>query len=322
MAKVEIVEYREQYAHFGFYKQGAGGDEILLIRRKVGDPTDYMHSHSKAVQRQREIFSQASIHYSHLTPTQKAEWRRQIRWVSRIKPGSQSEEVILKGRQLFISEDIHELATKQKQLVDILEICIMLVDEDLIPLTGNLWLYCTVAGEWFDLPREEIGEGSWLFRKVPPNYPPYRVYGEVEGYYDPKFAEHQAMTIKEIKAYPYHILIPEDWHIRRGGSTYFRTQGWSWLQPFNASKIQIRTLIHWGDLAGEVRTNLQVPWPDGTILKTEDYYIHSVECQYTEHITVWTGLNLQAGNYYYYNIRRPGPVYHLWKYNLWFWFTP
>jgi len=228
MAKVEIVEYREQLAHFGFYKQGAGGDVQLLIRRKVGDPTDYMHNHSKAVQRQREIFSQASIHYSHLTPTQKADWRRQIRWVPRIRPGSQSEEVILKGRQLFIAEDIHELATKQKQIKLPLEICIVLADQDFNPLEGELWLYCTVAGEWFDLPKGELQKGYWLFTKVPPGYPPYRVYGEAAGYFDPQLPEHQTFTEKELKAHHYHILHPEvlwkvfyqDVHYKRSWHTW------------------------------------------------------------------------------------------------------
>ncbi|GAH22321.1 unnamed protein product [marine sediment metagenome] len=241
MAKVEIREYREQYAHFGFYKQGAGGDVILLIRRKVGDPTDYMHDHSKAVQRQREIFTQASQHYAHLTPTQKADWRRQIRWVSRIKPGSKSEEVILKGRQLFISEDIHELATKQKQLVLPLEICIMLVDDALNPLEGELWLYCTVTGEWFDLPKEEIAKGCWLFTKVPPGYPPYRVYGEALEYLDPLLPEHQAMSEDEMKAYHYHVLLPgvPPYHLPY---TRYNYSSWAW---YISHRFKPTELIKW-----------------------------------------------------------------------------
>ncbi|GAI71055.1 unnamed protein product, partial [marine sediment metagenome] len=148
MARVYIKEPREQEGHFGLYRTSAGGDESIIVRRKVGEPTDYLHTKSRKLARQREILALASQHWSHLSPSQKADWRRQIRWVSRIPPGSKSEDVILKGRQLFISEEIHSLATTQKQLVLPYELCIMLVDEDLNALDGDLSLSYKVAEEW------------------------------------------------------------------------------------------------------------------------------------------------------------------------------
>ncbi|GAJ18193.1 unnamed protein product, partial [marine sediment metagenome] len=137
------------------------------------------------------MLAQASRHWSHLSPSQKADWRRQIRWVSRIPPGSKSEDVILKGRQLFISEEIHSLATTQKQLVLPYELCIMLVDEDLNALDGDLSLSYKVAEEWVFCEKDEIVTGNWLFSTVPTEKAAYRPYGEAEGYIDPELPELQ-----------------------------------------------------------------------------------------------------------------------------------
>ncbi|GAJ22318.1 unnamed protein product, partial [marine sediment metagenome] len=63
--------------HFGLYRTSAGGDQGIFVRRKVGDPTDYMHTKSKKVNQQRQNLALASKHYSHLTPSQKAVTRRQ-----------------------------------------------------------------------------------------------------------------------------------------------------------------------------------------------------------------------------------------------------
>ena len=206
MARVIIIAPREQEAHFGLYRTSAGGDEGIFVRRKVGEPTDYIHGYSRKLKRQREMLAVASRHWSHLTPGQKADWRQQIRWVSRIPPGSKSEEVILKGRQLFISEEIHSLATTQKQLLVPYEFCIMLVDEDYNALDGDLKLSYKEAEEWLLCKKEQIDPGSWLFSKVPAEKEAYRPYGEAEGYIDPELEELQFMSAKEVRAHHYHIL--------------------------------------------------------------------------------------------------------------------
>ena len=207
MATVEIQEFREQYAHFGLYRQNVGGDEKLIIRRKVGEPTDYMHRYSRAVQRQREAFAVASRHYASLTPSQKAKSRLQIRWVDYVKDHGQSDTKLLMGRQLFISEDVLELKTKGKTKKLPHEVCIILCDIDLNPLKGTLWLRYLEDELWVDCQGEELNTGNWLFTEVPPGKVWYRVEGWSPGYYDPKSPGTQFMSESLLLGYHYHILL-------------------------------------------------------------------------------------------------------------------
>lgn len=197
---------REQESHFGLYRTSVGGDEGIIVRRKVGEPADYMHPSSKRLARQREVFAQASQHYSHLTPGQKGLSRHQFAEVEYQLSHGKTDLKLLTGRQLFIAQEVRSLTATQKQIVFPYELCIILVDASSNPLDGELWLYSTVAGEWFDLPKSQICEGNWLFSNVPPGYAPYRVYGEAEDYFDPELPETQAMSEDDIKPYHYHKL--------------------------------------------------------------------------------------------------------------------
>lgn len=177
-----------------------------------------MHSKSRKVKQQRDNLALASKHYAHLTPTQKARLRHKVNFVSRVGSGSVSEEVLLQGRQLFISQDIAELNTKQKLLQLPYELCIVLCDEDHNPLAGLLWLRYQENEEWHDVEGKEIGHGQWLFTEVPPGKDFYRVEGWAPGYYDPNLPEHQFMTEDDVITYHYHVLLTgmelvifEDW---------------------------------------------------------------------------------------------------------------
>ncbi|MBA7536149.1 hypothetical protein ES705_28411 [subsurface metagenome] len=211
MARVDIKEPREQESHFGLYRTSAGGQQFIIVRRKVGEPTDYMHTKSRKLARQRDNLTLASQHYAHLTPSQKAITRHQIEEVEYQKSHGKTDTKLLMGRQLFISKEMHSLEITQKQLVLPYELCIMLVDENLSPLAGELWLRYLKDGEWLDVGKEELATGSWLFSRTPRAQEAYRVYGEAEGYFDPELPWHQFMTEDEIRAYHYHKLhLPVD----------------------------------------------------------------------------------------------------------------
>jgi len=209
MARVEVKILREQAAHFGLYRTSAGGDASIIVRRKVGEPTDYLHSKSRKLIRQRENLALASQHYASLTPGQKADTRRQIDFIEYQKSHGKTDTKLLRGRQLFIAREMKALHTTGKRLLVPHEICIMLVDKFLNPLTGHLWLRYLDLDEWWNIDSRELCPANWLFMTVPPAQEAYRPYGEALGYYDPELPEHQFMTENELKLYHYHILLGE-----------------------------------------------------------------------------------------------------------------
>ena len=165
-----------------------------------------MHTKSRKLIKQRANLALASQHYSSLSPSQKAITRHQIEEVEYQKSHGKTDTKLLMGRQLFISKEMHSLATTQKQLVLPHELCIMLVDENLLPLAGEFWLRYFIDGEWLDADKEELYTGNWLLSQTPRGMSAYRPYGEAEGYFDPELSEHQYMTEDEIRAYHYHEL--------------------------------------------------------------------------------------------------------------------
>lgn len=263
MATIKRGINREQESHFGLYRTSAGGDQEIIVRRKVGEPSDYMHKNSRSLARQREVFSLASRHYASLTPSQKGISRHQFEEVEYQRSHGKTDIKILTGRELYVAKEVRSLRATQKQIVLPYEFCIMLVDEDENPQDGELWLYCTVAGEWFDLPKAQIGKGCWLFSKVPPGYAPYRIYGVAPGLGDLLLPEHQNMTIDYLKTYHYHILYGEQetyCYLKPPGATlgsqrggWRRAQFFRPLETFNLKTIEITLRRHY---VGENR------WPE------------------------------------------------------------
>ncbi len=263
MARVDIKEPREQEAHFGLYRTSVGGDESIIVRRKVGEPTDVKHNTSRKLERQRYYLTLASQHYSHLTPSQKAITRHQIEEVEYQKSHGKTDTKLLMGRQLFISKEMHSLETTGKQIYLPHEICIMLVDKNHLPLEGTLTLRYLDRGEWWGIYGEEISPGSWLHCLVPRGMAAYRPYGEAEGYFDPQLPQHQFMTEDEIRAYHYHeLLLPVDseeiYPNGKGDLTELLTSG----EP------------HW-QMVREIDTTFIPPNGGGSFGKFEGNYVYN-----------------------------------------------
>jgi len=211
MVRVIVGEYRAQDAHYGFYRDDLPSGDVIIIRRKVGEPTDYLHPNSRKVRQQRLNFGLASTHYSHLTPIQK----RELRYVGEIVPfsrgRSKSDTKFLQGRTLFISKDIHALNETQRQIPTPLQICIVLTDQNLNPLEGDLWLYYLEDGEWKETTRRLLSPAYWLFPEVPSGKELYHPIGAAYPYYDPQDPETTYLTQKELMLYHYHpmsLLLP------------------------------------------------------------------------------------------------------------------
>jgi hypothetical protein len=136
----------------------------------------------------------------------------QARIVNRIAHASPSEEILLKGRQLFIHEEMASLETTGEQLKPPLEFCIVLCDQYYNPLDGELWLQHRPEVVWRDAERMELDMGNWLFSNVPQDSHEYRAHGESLGFLDPISDETQHMSINDLKVYHYHILYPSGPH--------------------------------------------------------------------------------------------------------------
>lgn len=208
MARVFVENLREQASHFGLYKTSAGGDKEIIVRRKVAEPSDYMHPTSKALNQQKEILALASQHYAHLTPSQKAETRRQFAEVEYQRSHGKTDLKLLTGRQLFIAQEVRSLKATGKQIKLPLEICIILTDPDLNPIEGQLWLLLFVDENWYELERDQLSSTDWLFPRVFRGADIYHPIGQAVGYEDLEDPETTYLAEDQLKGYHYHILYP------------------------------------------------------------------------------------------------------------------
>jgi len=322
MARVEIEKPREQAAHFGLYRTSAGGDEGIIVRRKVGDPTDFMHTRSRKLARQRENLALASQHYAHLSPSQKAITRHQIEEVEYQNSHGKTDIKLLQGRQLFIAKEMHSLETTGKQLLLPHELCIMLVDNALYPLEGELWLRYLANGVWLDCGKEELATGSWLFSQVPPGQEAYRVYGEAEGYTDLQLPEHQFMTEDYLRAYHYHRLI----HTAGFYSYSFAASYWSHSSRRQAfvpcQMIHIRTELTSYAFNG----NLIVGFSDhpGTQppdewKQTRTYQVAAGDPDPKYFYATFFGFYISQWDYFWLLHQLPGNGSNYWKANIRYW---
>jgi len=206
MARVNIKEPREQEAHFGLYRTSAGGDEAIIVRRKVGEPTDFQHNSSRKLKRQRENLAVASHLYAQLSPSQKAITRHEFAEVEYINSHGKTETKLLMGRQLFISRQIHSLNATGKTILVPHEVCILLTDQNKSPLAGNLWLRYPKDGSWYVVPKDELVTANWLFTGIPRGKAAYRVYGEAENFEDPDAPDGKVLTESQLLNYHYHKL--------------------------------------------------------------------------------------------------------------------
>ncbi|MBA7664238.1 hypothetical protein ES703_72295 [subsurface metagenome] len=302
MATVVPGQFREQLAHFGLYRTSAGGDESIIVRRKVGEPTDYMHPTSRKLKIQRQNLALASQHYAHLSPSQKAATRHQIEEVEYQTSHGKTDTKLLLGRQLFIAKDIHQLNVAQRQIQPPLEACIILTDQGLNPLDGELWLRYLKDEQWHDIPKEELALGSWMFEKVPARQEAYQVYGEATGFFDLKLPEHQAMTESYLRTYHYHVLFPS---VLPYGWTF--AAGW-WVQNHKTTPRSTHSILHIHsklktyDFSGTVTVALwssPYPYPPEDMICCRTHPVSPADDVYQDYYTTFSGLAIQKGITYW-----------------------
>jgi len=308
MATVKVIQKRQKDADFSFYRTSVGGDESIIVRRKVGDPTDYMHTKSRTLQRQRVNFTLASQHYARLTPSQKAITRHQFEWVEYQQSHGKTDTKLLMGRQLFIAKEIRSLNVTQKPLVLPYELCIMLVDEVLNPLEGELWLRYLQDGQWLDCSKEELSPGNWLFSQVPVAKEAYLVYGEAEGYFDPQLPQHQYMSEEYLLAYHYHCLMKGEVLYSYTVKGVFVRASYPFLVPWDAQtcriSIQIATEAYDGIMYVGLKEHPNSHVPDEWIA-VEGYQINPSLPDPKYFYTILHDCHLEQGKWYWQTLQMP-----------------
>lgn len=126
-----------------------------------------MHPTSKKLKRQREVFGQASTHYSHLTSLQKQDLRYHIEDVEYIKNHGRTEIKVLQGRPLFISKDMHSIIETAKQTEMPLTICIVSVEPTGKVIDVMLRLRKRKPPPYVDYPAYWPYPGTNIFYPVP-----------------------------------------------------------------------------------------------------------------------------------------------------------
>ena len=309
MARVEILKPREQEGHFGLYRASAGGDQAIIIRRKVGEPTDYMHTKSRAVRRQREIFAQASQHYSHLTSTQKAWTRRQFEEVEVIHSHGPSDFKLLTGRQLFISKDIRELNVAQQQIKPVFEVCLILIDPLGDPIEGELWLRYLQDGVWLECEKEQLSPLDWLFPSVPRGKEKYHPYGESPGFYDFENPAITYLTEAQLSKYHYHQLFTLLYGY--AFSTRYYRLSYKFRAYTTATAMYVHSACKHYDWSGTMRVGVQTlarVWLD---YKT--HYVDAAIPDPKDYYSLLAGFTLNEGTYYYIVHECPGIGSRLWN---------
>lgn len=263
MATVIKGQSRIAPKHFGLYRTRVGGDESIIVRRKIGEPADVMHSASMPVKDQRRRFKIASQHYASLTPVQKAESKLQVRFIDRVSSTGDSEEVLLMGRQLFISEDIALQRTEGTVLVPPRNICIVATNENFEPMPANLRLNFLARGEWYEAKYSKLtplSEEYWERRnaiyddflaKRKALYDEYRAQGKP--FDDVYWADWEALYDE----YQWKIeLLDKEWEIREAGSDFLFQ-----VVPFHMKYVDLT----------KYKKAERAPWP--VLPRGEQYYI-------------------------------------------------
>lgn len=205
MAKIKLGALREQEASYHLYKQPSERGEIIVVRRKLAMPSDVEHRSSRETKRQRERFGEASKRWASIPGPLKAELREKYGIVDTQTPHGLSEIKVLQGAQLFLSQEIHQQKYHQAHQEIPLYACIILVDQFLNPLDGDLTLFYQEAGMLYPIPPMKLCPANFLFVGIPRGKEAYYPRGTMAGYYDPGEVQ---LSDQELPGYHYHQLKP------------------------------------------------------------------------------------------------------------------
>lgn len=215
MVRVTLGSTRDQTRSYGFYKQASPTGDLIVVRRKVGEPQDYQHDSSRAVKRQREALGQASKLYSGLLHIQKQQLKHQAEEVEYIRGHGKSDIKLLQGRALFISKATRSLTTRAKLPEIYNAVCIVATDINRRIIDLAFMARSGTGYPNFYSERSYLGDGQTIIYPIKPEYAYYWLS------YTPMIwitAQNGFLTYSElIKLHQQHTYPPADY---RGVRTY------------------------------------------------------------------------------------------------------
>lgn len=167
MAKITLKEKRPIDAGYHIYRQPTEAGDLITVRRKVAMPTDVQHKSSKETTRHRQIFAKASERWAALPSLVKRDLSNNYGIVPVQGHFAQPDVKVLKGRQLFLSQEIHAQQYHQKHTETPLWLCVQTISPTgkLIPV--DIALYYAYFTPHYSIPRYHLSLSDTLFYPVP-----------------------------------------------------------------------------------------------------------------------------------------------------------
>jgi len=269
-----------------------------------------MHENSTKLTQQRARFTVASKRYAHLNPTQKAQVRQQIDYVSFQKDHGKTYEKLLKGRQLYISNDIQTLVTTGKPKMIPGEICVVLCDFYKIPISGNMQLHYWYNSHRYILYPKKLDPASFLFSNIPSTATRYHFVGIAENYYNMDFWNEDYLDYDGVMETRYKQMLLGYVRMSHDYGVSGWIQGWLPILNLECHKVHCHTEIWPDDYMGYLHVMLRdysPGVPPGTYLFDETMYLNPffVEPQVLDFMV--GGLTLKPGGRYYLHGHRIVP---------------
>lgn len=217
MARVILKQKRELPAGYHIYRQPTEGGELLTVRRKVAMPSDVQHRSSKTTQRHRRIFGAAAKRWAAIPAPVRADMSNNYGFVPIQGHFGEADYKVLKGRELFLAQEIH--LQEEKALHAAIPIMVCVVATDQLGRTIGLKLMLRRGDPYTGdfLPSAYLSPGNTLFFGIPQVGEPFYI-----GYVIPGANPAQYVTRY------YYALIAMKKQVYYPGIRQWEKFTWSW----------------------------------------------------------------------------------------------
>ena len=186
MAKVILKQKRQLDAGYHIYRQPSEAGELITVRRKIAMPSDVQHRSSKPTQRHRRIFAAATKRWAAIPAPVRAEMSNNYGFVPIQGHFGAADYKVLKGRELFIAQEMHAQETLRQHLDLPPMLCVVATDK--LDRTIGLKLMIRQRNAYTGdlMPSAYLSPGNTLFFGIPITAYPYYIGYAVPGVNPPQ----------------------------------------------------------------------------------------------------------------------------------------